>query len=115
MFKSFLIVGFFVSSVARANMTCTPTAQSKKNNETNGVVIINLSKDVKTLWISVKAAGEKSRVAIAKRDEHDSFRDKDESGNNAYNLDEDYNRIKEARYVTSDGTISVSDGDSVIF
>lgn len=105
----------FASTLAQAaDMNCVETAKSKKEFGNDDTIVINVAKDKKTMWIMVKPEGKgKAITAIANRDEHNSLKDKDSQ--DTYNLDEDYDRKEEARFVTSESKISGSDADSIIF
>lgn len=105
----------FVSTLSHAaQMTCEETAKSKHDNGTDETILIDVSADQSSMKITIKQnVGGEEISAVAERDEHDSLKDADP--NNPYNLDEDYDPKTEARFVTSNGNIATSDGDSIIF
>lgn len=111
--KLLVLFVMFSAWANAADMTCVETAKSKKEYGANQTITINVAKDGKSLWIMVKPNdGGKALTAVANRDDHNSLRGNDKD---TYNLDEDYNRKEEARFVTSKSEIATSDGDSIIF
>ncbi|MGZ3722118.1 MAG: hypothetical protein ACXVA9_04255 [Bdellovibrionales bacterium] len=114
--SKFLIGLVFVSSMAQAaDMACVETAKSKKENAYDAKVTINVNKDGKSLWIQVKPNdGSKAKSAVADRNDENTRKGSDFK-DGTYNLDEEYNRKEEARFVTSKWDIATSDADSIIF
>lgn len=114
--KEFIVfMSLVVSTAAQANMTCIETAKSKKIYDTLAdKIVINPSNGGQRLWVQVHLNDGKVLSTVANRDDHDSYKDK-EAQKAVYNLDEEYNRKEEARFVTADSKIAGSDGDSIIF
>ena len=113
--KMFLLAAsLFVSSFSYAHtFTCT---QDPKNAQENGEFDGQLQFSIDAsgnMQLSVTGADGKVKNYSADRDDHDSY--KDQTDDNFYNLDEDYDRSKEARFVSGDSDLAVSDADSIVF